>query len=399
MEYKGPDTETRPGTLQADAKPKPPVSDKNEAVLHLDPDEEAEIRQHAAQLQQINGETDAPAPPPIHPIAQRLQNKHGIQLEDDIMKKRFQKVIESRVRGVRNALETKDVLTRPRKIGGLELPEEQVKKIIKDIDTSQSTAAGQSDESSRVAPAAPETTESSAATGTEPVYPAPPPAFVPRPGQEVPQQPHEKKDASEHTAVEQAKTSAAPPQLTPSTGPEHTVQPAPAPTAPEADKPPSPEPVAEKPKIFEQPPETTASLYGAAEAAMPRRAPIAVSEPERPQVVDIKQPQRTIGPVEELAEIDLKEFRRMGGSPEESAERVMEKIDLLQEESWKMRTDGIHAWKHSPVFQLYIDIGQESINSGVPIAEIIRKRQQEKHPVLLEDEFMAINQLNKQFTI
>jgi hypothetical protein len=143
---------------------------------------------------------------------------------------------------------------------------------------------------------------------------------------------------------------------------------------------------------------TTEELYRQPAADVPRMSQVRPSMTDRPQMVDIKQVSKVIGPVEELQEIDLKEFRRHGTNPEEAAAAILEKIELLAEESWQFKMDGIAAWKKSETYQLYLAIGQESIESMMNVADTIRRRMQEGKPYLLYEEFLAINSLNNQIT-
>jgi hypothetical protein len=122
------------------------------------------------------------------------------------------------------------------------------------------------------------------------------------------------------------------------------------------------------------------------------------AEPDRPQMVDIKQPMKVVGPVEELGMIDIAEFRRLGNGPEASADKILEKIELLQEESWQTRMDGVRAWKQSEIAQLYVAIGRESIDRGMPLENVLRSRGQENKPCISLDEFFAINRVNSILT-
>jgi 2'-5' RNA ligase len=117
-------------------------------------------------------------------------------------------------------------------------------------------------------------------------------------------------------------------------------------------------------------------------------------EPLRPQMIDIRQPMKVLGPVEEFQEIDLTEFRRLGPTPAAAINKIVEKIGLLQEESWQMRMDGVAAWQRSATNQVYVAQGRESIESGKRLEEVINSRQQAGQPYLSVNEWLAVNALN-----
>jgi hypothetical protein len=146
-------------------------------------------------------------------------------------------------------------------------------------------------------------------------------------------------------------------------------------------------------------PVSTPEMYTRPADEMPRIVQVRMPEQERPQVNDIRQPAKVMGPVEELADIDLDEFRRQGTNPTEAADRILEKIDLLEHDSWTMKIEAIKAWRRSSANQLYIQIGRESMDTNQSVAEVIRKRMQNNQSYLLLDEFLAINSLNSRLAI
>ncbi|MDD5289950.1 MAG: hypothetical protein PHT40_01970 [Patescibacteria group bacterium] len=101
---------------------------------------------------------------------------------------------------------------------------------------------------------------------------------------------------------------------------------------------------------------------------------------------------RVMGPVEELLNMDLKEFRALGRSPKESVNKLYEKIMALANVSLEERAKGIAAWKSSPLYQLYVNVGEESLIKSLPIEGILKN----KPSGLTWDEFQAIGDLNEQ---
>jgi hypothetical protein len=359
--------------------PQPPVSSSPHAAFYFSPEDEEEIKKHAEALKGIMAKpkdvaasTDLAA---VGAAVRSVTQKNSVNFNDEVLNKRFGKVMESFFNDVRTGLETEEVLARPQKIGGLALAQEVAKKIVDSamVEAEKLRAA-------KIPSALPET------LGLKPKTAVPEakedlskalPDFVPRP---------------------QARPVAPPPSappviiqpVKPTVEVSQRVEPkiaAPIPQPPLAEKFEESVPPSAPPQVFEKPRDTISSI------AYKRTA-----EPSRPQMVDIKQPIKVVGPVEEMAEIDLGEFRKFSPNPHESAKRVLEKIQILQEDSWQMRLDGIKAWKRSETFQLYLALGRESLDNGIGLDNVIRARKQDGKPYLEREEFLAINDLNNNLT-
>lgn len=116
---------------------------------------------------------------------------------------------------------------------------------------------------------------------------------------------------------------------------------------------------------------------------------------DKPRMADIRAPYRVLGPVDELRTMSLDEFRRLGTTVADATKKLMEKINLLEEESYTKRADGIAAWKQSPVNQLYLDVGRASMEAAKPVEDVIHERQQAGTPTLTIDEFTGVVDLNR----
>ncbi|MFA5135038.1 MAG: hypothetical protein WC505_04625 [Patescibacteria group bacterium] len=381
--------------------PSAPISSSSKAPFLIEPEDEEEIKRHVKGLERMAPREEKPAGSSAQAIIDEIQRECGISFASEVMSTRFKKVVESRLRELRTAIEAREVLMRPSKVGGLELPAEKADAVVSAVNqkigrgrpeggTTQHDAmlgmAGQLLEQPQQQAEDQRTVPSSAA-GT--MVQAPPP-FIPLP-----------KRAPE--PIEKIEPQPAPPlstgmvQFTPQE-PTATPQPAPAQEQPRpqnipTEVAPSPRGVDEAVRAPRSVSAATAKLYREPSDGMPRRVPIA-DEDDRPKLVDIKELRKVIGPVEELGEIDLKEFRRLGTNPEEAAAKIAEKIDLLEEESWQQRSEGISAWKQSPLFLRYVSLGQESLTGGITLDEVIQKHVAGGGLNLQKEEFIAINELN-----
>ena len=103
---------------------------------------------------------------------------------------------------------------------------------------------------------------------------------------------------------------------------------------------------------------------------------------------------RIHGPVGELQALTLVDWHRWG-TPEQAAQVVQDKINLLAEDSLTKKAEGIKAWKNSEIHKLYLEIGEESINKGKSVAQIIQERQRQSSPTLTEKEFNTVVELNE----
>ena len=59
------------------------------------------------------------------------------------------------------------------------------------------------------------------------------------------------------------------------------------------------------------------------------------------------------------------------------------------------RSQGIEAWRNSETYQLYLEIGQRSLERGMQIKQLIDEYTSQSKPTLLLDEFEAISDLNR----
>jgi len=397
--------------------PPPPISSSDQADFIVDLEDEEEIKQHTEEPKKIISEPAVERSMAINAIIEKILRKYNLQFENEVMLKRFSKVLESRIRGLRDSLGIKDVLTRPKKIGGLELESGLVQDIIQETERESQLLEREVPIAKSPVMPAPEQAQQPA-NKEEPdraFAPAPPP-FVPRPGQppkeeknepimaeaeeEKPEQLAEEirkelesiKDKKHEPAIKAPplEIKASEPAPVPKTEQVEKIKVEAEPASIKKDEPIS-TPIAPDKKHGVIKPQDSKPFDQPIEP-LPKRM---VVESSRPQMVDIRLPQKVVGPIEELKDIDLKEFRRLGASPQDSIEKVLEKVYLLEEESWDLKMKGIKAWQESETNKLYIDIGLESLKNGSPVKVVINRRKNEGLPQLSYEEFIAIGELNK----
>jgi len=365
-----------------------------------------------------------PILPPINldaAIANVMDKTKG-DFPSEELKKRFKNVVASFFRDIRTEIETKIVLKREQKIGGIGLNQETTDRIIKILIKEKSRI---DKESIKKIPL--EKLEQikdlkfkSLKEKTDKIIQA---ETKVRPTVLGDRNKEKKKLSKLSIEIKKPKVILPPPPkpepkpIPPPPKPEPKPVPKPVPPPPPPPKPepkPVPKPVPPpppppKPELKPEPKPVPPPSPKPEPKPIPRPVPPPSPKPEstfrpiiRPQpiqptkqrVEEIKVKPRIHGPIEELKSLTLVDWRRWG-TPEEAAQKIEDKINLLSEESLVKKSEGIKAWKDSEINNLYLDIGAESIDQGKPVTEIILQKQQKGLPALTEEEFNSVVELNQ----
>ena len=110
---------------------------------------------------------------------------------------------------------------------------------------------------------------------------------------------------------------------------------------------------------------------------------------------DVKYVPKLTGPIDELREMNLINFRRLSSDPEGATNKINDKIQFLEDESYSQRLSGIKAWRESPINKMYLQAGRESINGEGHVKDIIRTKNINNNNFLSEEEMEAIMELNR----
>ena len=122
----------------------------------------------------------------------------------------------------------------------------------------------------------------------------------------------------------------------------------------------------------------------------------AAVDSDKPRMKDVKYRPKLTGPVDELGEMDIVNFRRLNSDPEVVADKIKQKIKNLETESYSKKLAGIKSWRQSPINRLYLEIGQESLLKKKSVPEVIEARAQNGLDYLTKEEFDTIVSLNKE---
>ena len=114
---------------------------------------------------------------------------------------------------------------------------------------------------------------------------------------------------------------------------------------------------------------------------------------ERPKMQDVRFEQKLSGPVEQLKRMRLVDFRRLSSDPQKAIDKIEDDIDLLESDGYEKRVAGIEAWRKSPVNQEYAELSRRSLNEGKRLEAVV-KQQPEEEKTLNWKEVQAIMELN-----
>ncbi len=318
-------------------------------------DEDAqEIAQQTRRLQSLA----TPGAMSLDEIAQNIIAQHHLAFHDELLAKRAVAILKARLKDIRNAEETQVMLVRAPKIGGLGLDQDIAKQVVASLETQAKTVKDRG----MIRP-------------PEVIGPPPPPTMPPLQSQQPAPKPPLYRDAVSATAR---------PGVLPSSAPGPVNKPAPIP------------PAIKRPADIPSPPNwpTTAPTV----APAPKPAPIVRRERmiDRPAIADITRPMKTLGPAEEMRTMTLMEFRRLGQGANESTARLLEKFRQLQNESYTLWAEALSGWRQSEVYQLYLDMGRQSLEQAMSISEVIKQRATANQFYLSEHEFTALADFNRQ---
>ncbi len=105
---------------------------------------------------------------------------------------------------------------------------------------------------------------------------------------------------------------------------------------------------------------------------------------------------RLMSLTDELGQMSLERFRRLGRTPEESFERLQQKFQALKQESFERWTEGIARWRSSPLQQAYLGLVSRAFGRGTPVAELANEEHEAQASALSSEEVAVLMELNQQ---
>ncbi|MBI4121803.1 MAG: hypothetical protein HY461_00570 [Parcubacteria group bacterium] len=113
--------------------------------------------------------------------------------------------------------------------------------------------------------------------------------------------------------------------------------------------------------------------------------------PVRPAVSDIARPLRSVGgPVDELG-YDLVTWRRLAPNPLDRVKKIETQLDVLEQDGYAVRLQGVNAWRNSEVVTLYLAAGRKALEDSQSLAELLGQGGTDR---LSFQEWQAVNEVN-----
>ena len=137
--------------------------------------------------------------------------------------------------------------------------------------------------------------------------------------------------------------------------------------------------------------------------------------PSQPEVVDLKKdepaemppqpapakPAQTnvieISSHNDIAGISPSSLRQLADDPHQAAEKIKQQVFKLIGASPQEKSLAKEAWQKSPLYKLYIIMGEESMKSRKPIKEVSQELKNSNRPNLSEKEFKAVVEISRIF--
>jgi len=120
------------------------------------------------------------------------------------------------------------------------------------------------------------------------------------------------------------------------------------------------------------------------------------------KITDIRHPKQfqnspfpsrqTVSPTDEFATLTIEDLKRFA-TPADFVKKILEKIKILSKNDYAKKIKSIKAWKKSPLYRQYINIGESALKAGQGIKAYLTE---EKNSKLNYNQFQAISELNEQ---
>jgi hypothetical protein len=114
----------------------------------------------------------------------------------------------------------------------------------------------------------------------------------------------------------------------------------------------------------------------------------------RPQVQDVRFRPRLSGPLEELKNMTVVDLRRLSSDPAQATTKIRAKFALLEDQGYDQKLAALQAWKESPVNRQYLDLTREAVQKGKSVAVVAQERAKNDKGALTPEEIAAMRALN-----
>jgi hypothetical protein len=105
----------------------------------------------------------------------------------------------------------------------------------------------------------------------------------------------------------------------------------------------------------------------------------------------------TVGPRQEAQTFTLIDFRRLSREAKKAGDMLATKFMNWKDESFLLYMDTRTEWQNSPLYQQYIALTQEAMNTGRSISDIIAEKNSQEYMTF--EEYKSIIEVNNRLTI
>src|SRR3989338_6964624 len=144
------------------------------------------------------------------------------------------------------------------------------------------------------------------------------------------------------------------------------------------------------------PPQTTNYQLPTTSQTNIRRERPQVIDTDKPKIAEVRLPSKLTGPLEEIEQISLRDLRRFAQNHQGFADRTMERVKILENESFEKRMMGIAAWRKSMLYQQYLNVIQNSLERNISIPEMTGAVIEAESQNMSLREWQTVNRLNRE---
>lgn len=112
-------------------------------------------------------------------------------------------------------------------------------------------------------------------------------------------------------------------------------------------------------------------------------------------MADVLSKPHVYSPIDELRFMTIKNFRNLSKDPEQAINFVLKKIESVITDDFSKKVEAIAAWKQNPINRMYLDVCKIGLMEAKPASKVLSEKQKEDVDFLSNTEFETIIKLNK----
>ena len=134
---------------------------------------------------------------------------------------------------------------------------------------------------------------------------------------------------------------------------------------------------------------------------LPPRQPVSPATPVRPSTFSPRieassvSDQFQLRTVDDLINVPAATLQKEPDDEKKLVGRFKQEIQDIANHSGAKRTEIVAGWKKSQIYQAYIEMGNDSIQQGKPIGDVMAFRKAAGKPYLTENQFHAVSEISR----